>query len=191
MLSASATSLGFDSLTDRMALIPAIGDSPSTTRQVRQEPVYRSNVRGRLDTKQAATLSTAKAKSNTTNAVPDIHSAHTRTTLHLFPRAGSLVEGNSLRQETDKRGMCVPPSRRTARPTQRKPSVDNDVPVSSTTAASTHSRTSFSANLGTMKDARKMGKNRFPVHRNATTSPSAASKVSTLLDLRPSRICRV
>ena len=69
-------------------------------------PVYCSNVRERLDTKQAATLSTGKARNNTTNAVPDIHSAHTRTTLHLFPRPGSLVEGNSLRQESDQRGMC-------------------------------------------------------------------------------------
>ena len=39
------------------------------------------------------------------------------------------------------------------------------------------SRTSFSASLGTAKDARKIGKNLFPVHRNATISSPAASKV--------------
>lgn len=50
--------------------------------------------------------------------------------------------------------------------------------VSAMTARSTQSRTSFSASLGTMKDARKIGKNLFPVHRKATISPSAASKVS-------------
>jgi len=55
------------------------------------------------------------------------------------------------------------------------PSDDNDVLVSAITA--TQSRTSFSASLGTTKDARKIGKNLFPVHRKATISPSAASKV--------------
>jgi hypothetical protein len=54
---------------------------------------------------------------------------------------------------------------------------DNDVLVSATTATPTQSRTSFSASLGTTKDARKIGKNLFPVHRKATISPSAASKV--------------
>jgi hypothetical protein len=39
------------------------------------------------------------------------------------------------------------------------------------------SRTSFSASLGTTKEARKIGKNLFPVHRKATISSSAASKV--------------
>jgi hypothetical protein len=34
----------------------------------------------------------------------------------------------------------------------------------------------LSARLGTTKEARKSGKNLFPVHRKATTSPSAASK---------------
>jgi hypothetical protein len=42
-----------------------------------------------------------------------------------------------------------------------------------------------------MKDARKIGKNLFPVHRKATISPSAASTVSVLLDFRPLRTCRV
>jgi hypothetical protein len=41
----------------------------------------------------------------------------------------------------------------------------------------TQSRTSFSASLGTTKDARKIGKSLFPVHRKATISSSAASKV--------------
>jgi hypothetical protein len=49
--------------------------------------------------------------------------------------------------------------------------------VSATTATPTQSRTSFSASLGTTKDARKIGKNLFPVHRKATISPCAASKV--------------
>jgi hypothetical protein len=44
-------------------------------------------------------------------------------------------------------------------------------------ATPTQSRTSFSASLGTTKDARKIGKNLFPVHRKATISSSAASKV--------------
>lgn len=57
------------------------------------------------------------------------------------------------------------------------PRSDNDVLVSATTATPTQSRTSFSASLGTTKDARKIGKNLFPVHRKATISPSAASKV--------------
>jgi hypothetical protein len=67
----------------------------------------------------------------------------------------------------------------------------DDVLVSSLTATPTQSGTSFSASLGTMKDARKIGKNLFPVHRKATISPSAASKVSVLLDFRSLRICRV
>ena len=54
---------------------------------------------------------------------------------------------------------------------------DNDVLVSATTATPTQSRTSFSASLGTTKDARKIGKSLFPVHRKATISSSAASKV--------------
>jgi len=57
------------------------------------------------------------------------------------------------------------------------PSGDNDVLVSATTATPTQTRTSFSASLGTTKDARKIGKNLFPVHRKATISPSATSKV--------------
>jgi hypothetical protein len=49
--------------------------------------------------------------------------------------------------------------------------------VSATTAMPTQSRISFSASLGTTKDARKIGKSLFPVHRKATISSSAASKV--------------
>jgi hypothetical protein len=60
------------------------------------------------------------------------------------------------------------------------PSGDNDVLVSVTTATPTQSRTSFSASLGTTKDARKIGKNLFPVHRKATISPSAASLPSSV-----------
>ncbi len=41
------------------------------------------------------------------------------------------------------------------------------------------SRRSWSARLGTTKDARKIGRKLFPVHRNAMVSPSAASKVSS------------
>ena len=44
-------------------------------------------------------------------------------------------------------------------------------------ATPTQSRTSFNASLGTTKDARKIGKSLFPVHRKATISSSAASKV--------------
>ena len=51
------------------------------------------------------------------------------------------------------------------------------VPLSAATATPTQSRTSFSASLGTTKDARKIGKGLFPVHRKATISSSAASKV--------------
>lgn len=40
-----------------------------------------------------------------------------------------------------------------------------------------YSRLSEIARLGTMKDKRKIGKMLFPVHRKATVSPSAASKV--------------
>ena len=40
-----------------------------------------------------------------------------------------------------------------------------------------YSRVSLSARLGTTNDARKSGKNLLPVHRKATISPSAASKV--------------
>jgi hypothetical protein len=54
---------------------------------------------------------------------------------------------------------------------------DNDVLVIATTGTPTQSRTSFSASLGTTKDARKIGKSLFPVHRKATLSSSAASKV--------------
>src|SRR5579859_6319976 len=43
-------------------------------------------------------------------------------------------------------------------------------------ATPTHSRTSFRTSLGTTKDARKIGKNLFPVHRKATISSSAASR---------------
>jgi len=42
-----------------------------------------------------------------------------------------------------------------------------------------------------MNDTRKIGKNLFPVHRNATTWPSAASKVRVRLKFRPLRTCRV
>jgi hypothetical protein len=62
-------------------------------------------------------------------------------------------------------------------PGKRHPGGDNDVLVSAMTATPTQSRTSFSASLGTTKDARKIGKNLFPVHRKATISSSAASKV--------------
>ena len=58
---------------------------------------------------------------------------------------------------------------------ERHPGGDYDVLVSATTA--THSRTSFRASLGTAKEARKIGKSLFPVHRKATISSSAASKV--------------
>jgi len=44
-------------------------------------------------------------------------------------------------------------------------------------ATPAHSRTSSRASLGTTKDARKIGKNLVPVHRKATISSSAASKV--------------
>jgi hypothetical protein len=57
------------------------------------------------------------------------------------------------------------------------PGGDNDLLMSATTATPTQSRTSFSASLGTTKDARKIGKGLFPVHRKATISSSAASKV--------------
>jgi hypothetical protein len=60
---------------------------------------------------------------------------------------------------------------------ERNSGGDNDVLVSAMTAKPTQSRTSFSASLGTTKDARKIGKNLFPVHRKATISSSAASKV--------------
>ena len=42
-----------------------------------------------------------------------------------------------------------------------------------------------------MNDTRKIGKNLFPVHRKATTWPSAASKVRVRLKFRPLRACRV
>ncbi|HZM53607.1 MAG TPA: hypothetical protein VFC03_01110, partial [Acidimicrobiales bacterium] len=42
-----------------------------------------------------------------------------------------------------------------------------------------------------MRDAKKMGRNRLPVHRKAMISPSSASKDSVLLDFRPLRTCRV
>jgi hypothetical protein len=63
--------------------------------------------------------------------------------------------------------------------------------VSATTATPAQSRTSFRASLGTTKDARKIGKSLFPVHRKATISSSAASKVCVLLEFRPLRTCRV
>jgi hypothetical protein len=53
----------------------------------------------------------------------------------------------------------------------------NDVLASATTATPIQSRTSFSASLGATKDARKIGKSLFPVHRKATVSSSAASKI--------------
>ena len=67
----------------------------------------------------------------------------------------------------------------------------NDVLVSAMTATPNQSRTSFSASLGTTKDTRKIGKNLFPVHRKATISSSAASKVRVLLEFRPLRTFRV
>ena len=60
---------------------------------------------------------------------------------------------------------------------ERHPGGGLDVLVSATTATPAQSRTSFSASLGTTKDARKIGKSLFPVHRKATISSSAASKV--------------
>jgi hypothetical protein len=60
---------------------------------------------------------------------------------------------------------------------ERNSGGDNDVLVSAMTATPTQSRMSFSASLGTIKDARKIGKNLLPVHRKATISSSAASKV--------------
>jgi hypothetical protein len=42
------------------------------------------------------------------------------------------------------------------------PGGDNDVLMSATTATPTQLRTSFSASLGTTKDARKMGRSLFP-----------------------------
>jgi hypothetical protein len=44
-------------------------------------------------------------------------------------------------------------------------------------ATPAQSRTSFSASLGTAKEARKIGNSLFPVHRKATVSSSAASQV--------------
>lgn len=54
-----------------------------------------------------------------------------------------------------------------------------------------YSRWSESARLGTTKDKRKIGKMLFPLHRKATISPSAASKVLVRLEFRPLRTCRV
>ncbi len=51
------------------------------------------------------------------------------------------------------------------------PGGDNDVLVSATTATPAQSRTSFSASLGTAKDARKIGKSLFPVHRMRRSLP--------------------
>jgi hypothetical protein len=76
-------------------------------------------------------------------------------------------------------------------PAPREPGSDDDVLVSTAIAMPTQSRTSSSASLGTKKDARKIGKNLLPVQRKETISPAAASKVSMLLDLRPSRTCRL
>src|SRR5664279_6571565 len=44
-------------------------------------------------------------------------------------------------------------------------------------ARSSASRRNWSARLGTTKDARKIGRKLFPVHRKATVWPSAASNV--------------
>jgi hypothetical protein len=49
--------------------------------------------------------------------------------------------------------------------------------VSAATATPTQSRMSFSASLGTTKDARKISKSLFPVHRKEAASSPAASKV--------------
>ncbi len=57
--------------------------------------------------------------------------------------------------------------------------------------AASYWRLSLSAKLGTMKEARKIGRNLFPVHRKATISPSAASNVSVRLEFLPVRICTV
>src|SRR5580704_17737649 len=74
---------------------------------------------------------------------------------------------------------------------ERHPGGDSDVLVSATTATPAQSQTSFRASLGTTKDARNIGKSLFPVHRKATISSSAASKVCVLLEFRPLRTCRV
>jgi len=50
---------------------------------------------------------------------------------------------------------------------------------------------SWRARLGTKKDARKIGRKLFPVHRKATVWLSAASKVLVRLEFRPLRTCRV
>ncbi len=84
-----------------------------------------------------------------------------------------------------------PPAALDGTPTRGEPGGDDDELVSALTATPTQSRTSFSASLGTMKDARKIGRNLFPVHRKATISPSSASKVSVLVDFRSLRTCRV
>ena len=54
-----------------------------------------------------------------------------------------------------------------------------------------YSRWSESARLGTTKDRRKIGKMLFPLHRKATVSPSAASKVLVRLEFLPLRTCKV
>jgi hypothetical protein len=70
-------------------------------------------------------------------------------------------------------------------PSSGEPGGNDDVLVSATTATPTQSRTSVSASLGTMKDARKIGKNLFPVHRNCrvwrpgSTGVSIVSFIST------------
>jgi transposase InsO family protein len=54
-----------------------------------------------------------------------------------------------------------------------------------------YSRVRASAKLGKAKDARKMGRNRFPVHRNPIVWLSTTVKLCERLDLRPSRTCTV
>src|ERR1035438_8030321 len=81
-------------------------------------------------------------------------------------------------------GRRIPPGRQPTDPASRgthgpgEPSGDDHVEVSSPQMRTAYLRTSFSASLGKTNDARKIGKNLFPVHRNATDSPSAASNVS-------------
>src|SRR6202035_1980542 len=53
-----------------------------------------------------------------------------------------------------------------------------------------YSGRSESARRGTTNDTRKIGKNLFPVHRKATTWPSASSKFRVRLRFRPLRTCR-
>ena len=53
------------------------------------------------------------------------------------------------------------------------------------------SRLSEIASDGTTNDSRKTGRMFFPLHRNAMTWPSPASKVAVRLEFRPLRIWSV